>query len=119
MLPSDVTDSVDKKYFPDTVNDPRSKDMPEDNSFWIKLFQLVREMGETKDNAHLYGHLLFLRLTGTRLKVSKQWGFVLEPQIGNSAWLTREQYEKSKRVLDPYRGKLAKLLGCLRGDDSD
>ena len=113
MLSSEVTDSVDKKYFPDTVNDPRSKDIPEDNSFWIKLFKLVRELGETKDNAHLYGHLLFLRLMGTRLKASEQWGFVLEPQIGNDVWSSREQYERMKKVLDLHRKELVELLGRL------
>lgn len=125
-MPSlDVEGSVDKNFFPDVFTDPRAEDMTEDSQQWIRLFELVRGEGETKSNAYFYGHLGFMRLMGTRLKPSEQWGFVLEPVVGessggdssvsNSCWASREQYEKSKRVLDPYRNDLVKLLGCLAG----
>ena len=106
------------KLLPDQDIDPRAEDLPEDSQQWVRLFGLVRESGVQKINAHLYGHLLFLRLMGTRLKASEQWGFVLEPVVGESSgggscWASREQYEKSKRVLDPYRKDLVELLGRL------
>ena len=101
------------KLLPDQDIDPRAEDLPEDSQQWVRLFGLVRESGVQKINAHLYGHLLFLRLMGTRLKASEQWGFVLEPQIGNDVWSSREQYERMKKVLDLHRKELVELLGRL------
>ena len=123
MVSLDVVGKI--KLFPDAVNDPQAEDLPEDSQQWIRLLVMIRSSGETKKYAHLYGHLLFMRLMGTRLKASEQWGFVLEPVVGESdrcgsCWASREQYEKSKRVLDPYRKDLVELLerlGRLAGKD--
>lgn len=133
------------KLFPDVHADPRCDDFPEDSRAWVRLFELVQEMaglweegvgeagagreqrgeqpGEIKiapaKAAHLYGHLKYMRIMGTRLQRSQQWGFVLVPEVGEDAggWESRERYERGKRILDPFRGQVVQLLGKLGRED--
>ena len=140
VINTKMLSSLSGKLLPEADIDYRAEDMPEDSRLWIELLGMIRrsvekkleaigwQPGDTLQNAetikdlYFYGHLQFIRFSGTRLKPSEQWGFVLEPVIGeqegeggkDGCWESREQYERMKKILDPHRKELVQLLGRLK-----
>lgn len=87
--------------------DPYRDQSPGDSSVWLELFIA------TEKNRELYARLFFIRGGGTKLFRNQQWGFIFQPVIGPSSWMSVEEYNREKQCLDGYRDEMIDLLKSL------
>lgn len=79
-----------------------------DSDLWIELFVLAGDISE--DFAR---RLMYLRKTGCRLQKHEKFGYVIVPVIGKDGWESKEQYDREKQCLAPYRNDLIYILQIL------
>jgi len=91
--------------------DPGSDIDPDGSDLWLTLFTIADQM-----NHDLYSVLMYLRGTGLRLVPSEKFGFILQPIIdreGKKGWSSKDEYDREKKCLAPYRTKVTEALKKL------
>ena len=86
---------------------------PQDSRLWLELFIIV-----DKINPDLAKRLEYIRTTGARLIMDRQWGFIIQPIIdpsGISGWSSEFEYQQEKsQYLNFYSNEIIAGLSELR-----
>lgn len=94
------------------ITDPGADISPEDSECWLWVLSEAE-----KKNKELYAALFYIRGGGARLVEHQQYGFAIHPIIdpsGKGGWSSREEYDRERKCLVPYRLQVVELLKEVR-----
>lgn len=82
---------------------------PSDHRLWMELF-----IQSEKIDRNLTSILMYVRNTGAKLIRNSEYGYIIRPVIGQDGWTSKEEYERERQCMTPYKNEIVKLLGGLR-----
>lgn len=83
---------------------------PEDSELWFKMFYWA----EKYISRDFCDRLQYIRTRGSKLKRSRQYGYIIQPVYGTLGWKSQAEYNRDREMLVPYQKFIVPMLKKLR-----